>query len=70
VVLPRQSFAGHTFALVGFAGAAAGVWLGIGLVYGYFAACIGAALNIAAVPHRVSRGYTARRRGRPTRDRP
>ncbi len=57
MVLRRQSFAGHTLALVGFPGAAAAVWLGIGLAYGYFAFCLAAALVIAAVPPR-SRGYT------------
>jgi zinc/manganese transport system permease protein len=58
MVLRRQSFAGHTLALVGFPGAAAAVWLGVGLTYGYFAACIAAALVIAAVRRRGSRGYT------------
>jgi zinc/manganese transport system permease protein len=57
MVLRRQSFAGHTLAVVGFPGAAAAVWLGIGLAYGYFAFCLGAALVIAALPSR-SRGYT------------
>jgi zinc/manganese transport system permease protein len=58
MVLRRQSFAGHTLALVGFPGAAAAVWLGVGLAYGYFAFCIVAALIIAALPQRGSRGYT------------
>jgi zinc/manganese transport system permease protein len=57
MVLRRESFAGHTLALVGFPGAAAAVWLGIGLAYGYFAFCLAAALVIAAVPQR-GRGYT------------
>ena len=57
MVLRRESFAGHTLALVGFPGAAAAVWLGIGLTYGYFTFCLGAALVIAALPAR-SRGYT------------
>jgi zinc/manganese transport system permease protein len=58
MVVRRQSFAGHTLALVGFPGAAAAVWLGIGLAYGYFAFCLAAALVIAALPQRGGRGYT------------
>jgi zinc/manganese transport system permease protein len=57
MVLRRQSFAGHTLALVGFPGAAAALWLGIGVIYGYFAASIGAALIIAVLPQRGRRGY-------------
>jgi zinc/manganese transport system permease protein len=56
MVLRRQSFAGHTLALVGFPGAAAAVWLGIGVAYGYFAFCFAAALVIAAIPQRGTRG--------------
>jgi zinc/manganese transport system permease protein len=58
MVLRRQSFAGHTLAVVGFPGAAAAVWLGISLTYGYFAFCLAAALVIAAQPQRGNRGYT------------
>jgi zinc/manganese transport system permease protein len=57
MVLRRQSFAGHTLAVIGFPGAAAAVWLGVGLTYGYFAAGILAALAIAALPQRSGRGY-------------
>jgi zinc/manganese transport system permease protein len=49
MVLRRQSFAGHTLAVVGFPGAAGAVLMGIGATYGYFAFCIAAALVIAAV---------------------
>jgi zinc/manganese transport system permease protein len=56
MVLRRQTFAGHTLALVGFPGAAAAVWLGVGVATGYFAACAGAALVLAAVPGGVRRG--------------
>jgi zinc/manganese transport system permease protein len=56
MVLRRQSFAGHTLALVGFPGAAAAVWLGLGVASGYFAFCLAAALVIAALPQRGSRG--------------
>jgi zinc/manganese transport system permease protein len=58
MVLRRQSFAGHTLALVGFPGAAAAVWLGIGLSIGYFAFCLAAALIIAALRQQDNRGYT------------
>ena len=57
MVLRRQSFAGHTLALVGFPGAAAAVWLGIGLTVGYFSACVAAALVIAMLPAAGRRGY-------------
>jgi zinc/manganese transport system permease protein len=58
MVLRRQSFAGHTLAVVGFPGAAAAVWLGIGLTYGYFAVCVLAALVIAALPARGGGHHT------------
>jgi zinc/manganese transport system permease protein len=58
MVLRRQSFAGHTLAVVGFPGAAAGVWLGAGVASGYFTFCLVAALVIAALPARGGRGYT------------
>jgi zinc/manganese transport system permease protein len=57
MVLRRQSFAGHTLALVGFPGAAAAVWLGLGATLGYFAFCGVAALVIAALPGGARRGY-------------
>src|SRR5215467_5202531 len=56
MVVRRQSFAGHTLALVGFPGAAAAVWLGVGATVGYFSSCIAAALVIAALPA-AGRGY-------------
>jgi zinc/manganese transport system permease protein len=55
MVLRRQSFAGHTLALVGFPGAAAAVWLGLSTSVGYFAFCVAAALVIAARPARAGR---------------
>jgi zinc/manganese transport system permease protein len=57
MVLRRQSFAGHTLAVVGFPGAAAAVWLGLGVATGYFAFCVAAALVIAALPSGARRGY-------------
>ena len=50
MVLRRQTFAGHTLALVGFPGAAGAVWLGLAPSLGYYAACVLAALVLAAVP--------------------
>ena len=50
MVLRRQTFAGHTLALVGFPGAAGATLVGVGAVYGYFAACVAAAVAIATVP--------------------
>jgi zinc/manganese transport system permease protein len=50
MVLRRQSFAGHTLALVGFPGAAGAVLLGVSATAGYFTACLVAALVIAVLP--------------------
>jgi zinc/manganese transport system permease protein len=58
MVLRRQSFAGHTLALVGFPGAAAAVWLGLSVTIGYFAFCVVAALVVAALPSGARRGYS------------
>jgi zinc/manganese transport system permease protein len=52
MVLRRQSFAGHTLAMVSFPGAAFATLLGVSAGFGYFAFCVGAALVIAAVPRR------------------
>jgi zinc/manganese transport system permease protein len=57
MVLRRQSFAGHTLAVVGFPGAAGATWLGLGVATGYFAFCLGAAAVIAALPAGARRGY-------------
>lgn len=50
MVLRRQSFAGHTLAVIGFPGAAGATWLGLGAGFGYFGFCIAGALVIAALP--------------------
>ena len=50
MVLRRQSFAGHTLAVVGFPGASGAVLVGVSATYGYFAFCVAAALVIAAIP--------------------
>ncbi len=52
MVLRRQSFAGHTLAVVGFPGATAAAWLGLSAVAGYFAFSVAAAVVIAAGPER------------------
>ncbi len=52
MVLRRQSFAGHTLAVVGFPGAAAAAWLGLSAMAGYLGLCLTAALVIAAGPER------------------
>jgi zinc/manganese transport system permease protein len=49
MVLRRQTFAGHTLALVGFPGAAAATLVGVSATYGYFTACVVAAVVIAAI---------------------
>ena len=59
MVLRRQSFAGHTLALVGFPGAAAAAWLGIGLGAGYLGFCLAAALVMAGRPGRAGRAGRA-----------
>ena len=56
VVLRRQTFAGHTLAVVGFPGAAGAVLLGVSATYGMFAFAVGAAVLIGL----VSRGGQAR----------
>ena len=50
MVLRRQSFAGHTLAVIGFPGAAAAAWLGVNAGFGYFGLCLAGALIIAALP--------------------
>jgi len=50
MVLRRQSFAGHTLALIGFPGAAGATWLGLNTAVGYFGFCIAGALIISALP--------------------
>jgi zinc/manganese transport system permease protein len=58
MVLRRQSFAGHTLALVGFPGAAGAVLIGVSASYGYFAFAIAAALIIALAPGQAARGFS------------
>jgi zinc/manganese transport system permease protein len=50
MVLRRQSFAGHTLAVISFPGAAGAILVGVSVTAGYFTAAVAAALVIAAVP--------------------
>jgi zinc/manganese transport system permease protein len=59
MVLRRQSFAGHTLAVIGFPGAAAATWLGLATGYGYFGFCVAGALVIAALPQHTGRTASA-----------
>jgi len=52
MVLRRESFAGHTLALIGFPGAAGATWLGINESLGFFGFCVAGAVVIAALPIR------------------
>ncbi len=54
MVLRRQSFAGHTLAVVAFPGAAGAIWLGLNAAVGYFGFAAGAALVFAALPRSPS----------------
>lgn len=58
MVLRRQSFAGHTLALVGFPGAAGATLIGLGATWGFFGFCTAAALAIAALPRASDSGYS------------
>ena len=50
MVLRRQSFVGHTLAVVGFPGAAGATYLGVATPLGYYGFCVAGALIIAALP--------------------
>ena len=58
MVLRRQTFAGHTLAVVGFPGAAGAVLVGVSAHIGFFAFCLAAALVIAGLPHSGQRSLT------------
>jgi zinc/manganese transport system permease protein len=59
MVLRRQTFAGHTLAVVSFPGAAGAILLGVSATAGYFGAAIAAAIVIALVPRSASgQAYT------------
>ena len=50
MVLRRETFVGHTLAVVGFPGAAAAIWLGVSVVSGYYGFCIAAPVIVAVLP--------------------
>ncbi|HXX88924.1 MAG TPA: metal ABC transporter permease [Acidimicrobiales bacterium] len=54
MVLRRQTFAGHTLAVISFPGAAGAILAGVSASFGYFGAAIAGALVIAAVPRSTS----------------
>ena len=58
MVLRRQTFAGHTLAIVGFPGAAGAVLVGVSADVGFFAFCVAAALVIAACRRGTGGGYS------------
>jgi zinc/manganese transport system permease protein len=59
MVMRRQSFAGHTLAVVSFPGAAGAILIGVSATAGYFTAAIVAAIVISLVPRSTSgQGYS------------
>jgi zinc/manganese transport system permease protein len=58
MVLRRETFAGHTLAVVGFPGAAGAVLVGVSAAYGLFAFAVVAAVLIALVPAAVGQGFS------------
>jgi zinc/manganese transport system permease protein len=57
MVLRRQTFAGHTLALVGFPGAAGASLVGVSAQFGYFGFCTVAAVAIGSMPKVASQRY-------------
>lgn len=57
MVLRRQTFAGHTLALVGFPGAAGASLIGVSAQFGYFGFCTVAAVAIGALPRVATQSY-------------
>jgi zinc/manganese transport system permease protein len=60
MVLRRQSFAGHTLAVVGFPGASGATFLGVSPAFGFFGFSLAAALVIAAAGPRSLGGQRGR----------
>jgi zinc/manganese transport system permease protein len=58
MVLRRQTFAGHTLALIGFPGGAAAVYLGLSAQLGFFAFCVSGAVVIALLPRSGRSGFS------------
>jgi zinc/manganese transport system permease protein len=59
MVLRRQSFAGHTLAVMAFPGAAGAALIGLPTTLGYYLACGGAALLMRGARGSIRRGYGA-----------
>jgi len=57
MVLRRQTFAGHTLALIGFPGAAGATLIGVSAQLGFYAFCVTGALVIAALPVAHGNGF-------------
>ncbi len=57
MVLRRQSFAGHTLAVMAFPGAAGASLIGLPTTLGYYLACGGAALLMRGTRGSIRRGY-------------
>lgn len=56
MVLRRQTFAGHTLAVIGFPGATGAALLGLSVSLGYFATCVAGAIVIGLIPRSSSGG--------------
>lgn len=56
MVLRRQTFAGHTLAVIGFPGAAGAALLGASITFGYLATCLVGAIVIGLIPRSSSGG--------------
>lgn len=57
MVLRRETFAGHTLAMMAFPGAAAAALVGIGAAFGYFGFCVLGALAIGRLPSAGRRSW-------------
>jgi zinc/manganese transport system permease protein len=57
MVLRRQSFAGHTLAVIGFPGGAGAVLIGLSAQLGFFAFCVAGAIVIALLPRSGQSGF-------------
>ncbi len=58
MVIRRETFVGHSLALVGFPGAAFATLIGISVSAGFFAFCLAAALAIALLPRGGGRSFS------------
>ncbi len=58
MVLRRQTFAGHTLAVIAFPGAAGATLAGLPLLLGYFGACVAGAIALAGVAAEQGGGHS------------